>query len=82
MMAYYFTRECRRTLTCQWISALYQILLLLLLFLNNRNEMCSALIILTDFGRVSGLELNVKKCEGFWLGRDKTLQGCNLFGIK
>ena len=44
-----------------------------ILFLNNRNEMCSALTILTDFGRVSGLQLNVEKCEGFWLGRDKTL---------
>ena len=45
--------------------------------------MCSALNILEKFGEISGLKLNVQKCEGFWLGRDKLLQAnCNLFGIK
>ena len=54
-----------------------------IIFLNNRNEMCSALNLLTKFGEISGLKLNVEKCEGFWLGRDKILQeNCNLFGIK
>ena len=53
------------------------------MFLNNRNEMCSALNILEQFGKISGLKLSVDKCEGFWLGRDKVLQkNCNLFGIK
>ena len=46
-------------------------------------ELCSALGILRDFGRVSDPKLNIEKCEGFWLGRDKMLQhNCKLFGIK
>ena len=54
-----------------------------IMFLNNRTELCSALGILRVFGRVSGLKLNIEKCEGFWLGRDKHLQhNCKLFGIK
>ena len=54
-----------------------------IVFLNNRNEMCSALNILEKFGEISILKLNMEKCEGFWLGRDKLLQAnCNLFGIK
>ncbi len=53
------------------------------LFLNNRNEMCSALNLLRKFGYVSGLALNTEKCEGFWLGADKKLQiHCSMFGIK
>ena len=53
-----------------------------ILFLNNRNEFCSALNILEIFGSLSGLKLNMEKCEGFWLGSDKALQlNCNLFGI-
>ena len=53
------------------------------MFMNDRNEMCSALNILEKFGDVSGLKLNVEKCEGFWLGREKIQQeNCNLFGIK
>ena len=32
---------------------------------------------------MSGLELNISKCEGLWLGRDKYKQEkCTLFGIK
>ena len=42
-----------------------------IIFLNNRNEMCSTLNLLTKFGEISGLKLNVEKCEGFWLGRDR-----------
>ena len=54
-----------------------------IMFLNNRTELCSALAILRDFGRVSGLKLNIEKCEGFWLGRNKKLQhNCKLCGIK
>ena len=54
-----------------------------ILFLNNRNQFCSALNILETFGTFSGLKLNIEKCEGFWLGTDKDLQlNCNLFGIK
>ena len=54
-----------------------------ILFLNDKNELCSALNILEIFGRMSGLVLNVEKCEGLWLGRNKFLQtNCNLFGIK
>ena len=53
------------------------------LFLNNRNEMCSALNILEIFGNLSGLILNLEKGEGLWLGQSKHLQiQCNLFGIK
>ena len=54
-----------------------------IMFLNNRNEVCSELNLLTKFGEISGLKLNMEKREGFWLGRDKILQeNCNLFGIK
>ena len=40
------------------------------LFLNNKLELGSALNILEKFGKLSGLKLNVGKCEGFWLGKD------------
>ena len=54
-----------------------------ILFLNDKNELCSALNILKIFGRMSGLILNVEKCEGLWLGRNKFLQtNYKLFGIK
>ena len=54
-----------------------------ILFLNDKNELCSALNILEIFGRMSGLVLNVEKCEGLWLGRNKFLQtNCTLFEIK
>ena len=36
-----------------------------ILFLNNKNYMCVALSILETYGAVSGLKLNVDKCEGF-----------------
>ena len=44
-----------------------------ILFLNNRNEFCSALNILEIFGTLSGIKLSMEKCEGFWLGSDKAL---------
>ena len=54
-----------------------------ILFLNNKNEMCVALSILEAYGAVSGLTLNMDKCEGFWLGKNKKSQkNCTLFGIK
>ena len=54
-----------------------------ILFLNSKSEVCSALNILKGFGQLSGLILNIDKCEGLWLGKDKNLQcHCNLFGIK
>ena len=56
-----------------------------ILFLNDKNELCTAISLLRDFQHVSGLELNISKCEGFMvgLGRDKYKQGkCTLFGIK
>ena len=35
------------------------------------------------YGKLSGLILNIEKCEGLWLGKDKALQvKYNLFGIK
>ena len=33
-------------------------------FLNSKNEMCMALNVLKTFGKVSGLVLNMAKCEG------------------
>ena len=54
-----------------------------ILFLNDKNELCTAISLLHDFQHVSGLELNLSKCEGVWLGRDKNKQEkCTLFGIK
>ena len=54
-----------------------------ILFLNSNSEVCSALNILKGIGQLSGLILNIDKCEGLWLGKDKNLQcHCNLFGIK
>ena len=50
----------------------------LVMFLNDSNEMCSALNILEIFGNLSGLILNVEKCEGLWLGRSKHLQYISL----
>ena len=45
--------------------------------------MCVALNILETYGAVSGLKLNMDKCEGFWLGKNKISQkNCILFGIK
>ena len=53
------------------------------IFLNDKSEFCCALNILKQFGKVSGLDLNVFKCEGLWLGRDKHKQeNCTLYGIR
>ena len=54
-----------------------------ILFLNDKTELCCALNILKQFGNVSGLDLNIHKCEGLWLGKNKYMQtNCNAFGIK
>ena len=54
-----------------------------ILLLNNLDELCTAFSILDDFGTISGLQLNLSKSEGLWLGQDKNRQkGCSLFGIK
>ena len=54
-----------------------------ILFLNNKNEYCTAIAILNDFGKHAGTMLNLKKCEGMWIGVDKDRQeNGNLFGIK
>ena len=53
------------------------------MFLHNKLELGSALNILEKFGKLSGLKLNLGKCEGFWLGKDKALQShSRCFGIK
>ena len=54
-----------------------------IIFLNCKDEMCSALGILHDFGSVAGTMLNLSKCEGLWLGKDKCKQNnCKIFGIR
>ena len=54
-----------------------------ILLLNNVDEMCTVISILDYFGNVSGLQLNLSKCEGLWLGQNKCRQkNCTLFGIR
>ena len=54
-----------------------------IMLLNDINELCAVINILDKFGEVSGLKLNLSKCEGLWLGKDKGRQHqCTLFGIK
>jgi len=53
------------------------------LFINNKEELCTVLNVISEFGHLSGTKLNLSKSEGFWLGREKHKQlNCNLFGIK
>ena len=54
-----------------------------IMFLNNKNEPYTALHVLRSYGEISGLTLNLSKCEGLWLGSDKHRQhNCDLLGIK
>ena len=54
-----------------------------ILFLNSKEELCSALNVINEFGRIAGTKLSIGKCEGLWLGKDKHLQeNCKLFGMK
>ena len=49
-------------------------LMMVILFLNSKNEMCTALNALNKFGKLSGLVLNVEKYEGYWLDQNIALQ--------
>ena len=40
--------------------------------LNDKNELCTVLNLISEYGKASGLTLNVSKCEGIWFGVDKT----------
>ena len=40
--------------------------------LNDTNELCTVINILDDFGKVSGLKLNLLKCEGLGWVKTKT----------
>ena len=52
-------------------------------FLNHKNELCTVLNLISEYGKASGLMLNLSKCEGIWLGVDRTRQkDCKLFGLK
>ncbi len=54
-----------------------------LVFLNDKDEMCAALNVVSQFGHFSGTKLNLSKCEGLWLGTLKHKQNnCQMFGIK
>ena len=43
----------------------------LTLFLTDENDLKNALIIFDEYENVSGLSLNIGKCEAMWLGRNK-----------
>ncbi len=54
-----------------------------ILLLNDTNELCTMFSILDNYGKISGLKLNLSKCEALWLGKNKYRQKqCTLFGIK
>ena len=36
-------------------------------FLNNKNELCTVLNLISEYLKASGLTLNLSKCEGIWL---------------
>ena len=53
------------------------------LFLNNKDELCTVLNVLHEFGQVAGTKLTREKCKALWLGTNKKLQnGCNILGVK
>ena len=52
-----------------------------MLFLNNKDELCSAIGILRKFGYISGLILNLKKCECLTIGTYNRNE-LSSFGIK
>lgn len=50
---------------------------------HDENELCTFLTIIEEFGKVSGLDLNLSKCEGLWLGKAKNRQvNCQTCGIR
>ena len=53
------------------------------LFLKNAHDMEEAVTALEQFGHVAGTQLNIRKCEGLWIGSRKHRQNtCNLFNFK
>ena len=52
------------------------------LFLKNTNEMSTAINIIENFGKVSGLKLNRNKTEGLLIGKLKKTEECRINNIK
>ena len=53
------------------------------IFLQNENELATCIEVIQNFGSLSGLRLNMSKCEGLWLGNSFYTQlNCTLAGIK
>ncbi len=53
------------------------------LFLRNAADMQEAIETLEIFGKISGTELNLAKCEGLWIGCNKNRQNnCNMHQMK
>lgn len=54
-----------------------------IMFFTNKSELCTAFSMLNEFGKLAGTKLNMKKCEGMWIGVEKDKQkNCSLFGIR
>ena len=53
------------------------------LCMNNEREVKKCIDIINEFGMISGMQLNLSKCEGLWIGNLKHRQiNCTLFDIK
>ena len=53
------------------------------LFLKNTRDLKNALEFLELFGHIAGIELNLTKCEGLWIGSYKHRQlSCNICNIR
>ena len=53
------------------------------IFLQNETEFAKCIELIENFGKISGMQLNMSKCEGFWLGNNANLQDtCQIGGIK
>ena len=51
-----------------------------ILFLNDKEELCSTINIIKHFGQFAGSMLNLGTCEGLWLRKNKHYQtGCKMF---
>ena len=54
-----------------------------MLFVNDIDELRTSMSLIRQFGLVSGLKLNISKCEGIWLGKNKhSTAAPNDIGIK
>ena len=52
------------------------------IFVKNQTELVEVIKAINEFGKFSGTQLNLLKCEGLWLGADKDRQSnCNICGI-